>query len=378
MENNNSVRLRKNGLYEVRATINGEQKSFYGRTESIAIAKLEARQKEAEKGIIIAPKIRLDKCLKQYLVNIKQSKVKPSTYDRLECTLNNQIMNSSLGRRQLSSVKPDDIQAYLMELAKLLSISSVKKVYNLLGEFFKYMVATQRLTYNPMLLVELPHSSMFVKQPKEMEVLTIDEISKVIAVAEQKNPDGSLLYKYGEAVVLLLLTGMRSGEIRAIRLQDIDFKRKLLYVNMNICHHKDRVNGGVVDSLSTPKTKKSQRSIPLNGRALIAIKRLQSLTYSPSNDLLIATASGGILSNQYFELTYSRILKRAGIDHMGLHSTRHSFATIILKEAVDKGQIKEVSELLGHSQVSTTYEYYIKTDNEDKRDLVQSLDSILG
>ena len=63
---------------------------------------------------------------------------------------------------------------------------------------------------------------------------------------------------------------------------------------------------------------------------------------------------------------------------MGLHSTRHSFATIILKEAVDKGQIKEVSELLGHSQVSTTYEYYIKTDNEDKRDLVQSLDSILG
>ena len=161
-------------------------------------------------------------------------------------------------------------------------------------------------------------------------------------------------------------------------MMDIDFKRKLLYVNMNICHHKDRVNGGVIDSLSTPKTKKSPRSVPLNERALIAIKRLQSLTYSPSNDLLIATASGGILSNQYFELTYSRILKRAGIDHMGLHSTRHSFATIILKEAVDKGQIKEVSELLGHSQVSTTYEYHIKTDNEDKRDLVQSLDSILG
>lgn len=63
---------------------------------------------------------------------------------------------------------------------------------------------------------------------------------------------------------------------------------------------------------------------------------------------------------------------------MGLHSTRHTFATVILKNAEDKGQIKEISELLGHSQVSTTYEYYIRTSDEDKRNLLNQLDALVS
>lgn len=63
---------------------------------------------------------------------------------------------------------------------------------------------------------------------------------------------------------------------------------------------------------------------------------------------------------------------------MGLHSTRHTFATIILKDAEDRGQIKEVSELLGHSQVSTTYEYYIKPSDSDKRILIDQLGTLVS
>ena len=63
---------------------------------------------------------------------------------------------------------------------------------------------------------------------------------------------------------------------------------------------------------------------------------------------------------------------------MGLHSTRHTFTTVVLKDAEDKGQIKEVSELLGHSQVSTTYEYYIKASDDDKRNLVNQLNTLVG
>lgn len=71
-------------------------------------------------------------------------------------------------------------------------------------------------------------------------------------------------------------------------------------------------------------------------------------------------------------------IEKAGIEHMGLHSTRHSFATAVLKDAEDKGQIKEVSELLGHSQVSTTYEYYIKASDEDKRVLINQLGKLVS
>lgn len=377
MENKIGVRQRKSGLYEARTTINARQISCYGETEKIAREKLEKKIKEADSGIIMAPKTRLDKCVNQYIVVVKQPSIKPSAYDRVECTYKNQIHNTSLGRRQLASVKSDDIQAYLQELAGTLSISSVKKVYTLLGEFFRYMVASQRISYNPMLLVKLPHATMFVKQPKDMEVLTPEEMARIIAVAEQRKPNGELLYKYGEVVVLLIYTGLRSGEIRALRWADIDLQNKMLHVNKNVCHHRDRKTGRMVDTLSTPKTKNSIRGIPLSDRAIIAIKRLQQLTYCAENDLLITTDSGGILSNQFLYKTYDRILKRAGIEHMGLHSTRHSFATVMVKKAENKGQIKEVSELLGHSQVSTTYNHYIKTDNSDKRNLIQSLDYII-
>ena len=60
-----------------------------------------------------------------------------------------------------------------------------------------------------------------------------------------------------------------------------------------------------------------------------------------------------------------------------MHSTRHSFATAVLKDIKDKGQIKEVSELLGHSDVSVTYKHYIKASNEDKRNLVNQLSKLV-
>ena len=71
-------------------------------------------------------------------------------------------------------------------------------------------------------------------------------------------------------------------------------------------------------------------------------------------------------------------MKKAHIEHTGLHTLRHSFATNLLRSDVGKGHIKEISELLGHSTVSTTYQYYIGTDNENKRNLVDSLNDALS
>lgn len=368
---------KSDGYFEGKISVNGRQISRYGLTRNSVEKKLKKIEREAEKGTAIGIRLRLDKAVERYLTTVKRSRVKPSTYDRQECTLKNQITDTSIGRRQLSSVKSEDIQSYLSDLTQRYSISTVKKVYNLLGEFFKYAVATRQLTYNPMSLVEMPHQTQFVKQPKSMAVLTVDEMNNVIAVAEGVKKNGLPSCRYGEAIVLLLLTGLRSGELRALKIQDIDFEKRMLYVNRNICHHRDKVEGGFVDSLSSPKTKKSIRVIPLGDRAILAAKRLYATTYSSKNDLLISTESGKILSGQSLENTYSSILKKAGLQHMGLHSTRHTFATIVLKEAEEKGQIKEVSELLGHSQVSTTYEYYIKADYNDKRSLISSLDKMI-
>jgi len=163
---------------------------------------------------------------------------------------------------------------------------------------------------------------------------------------------------------------------KAIRKSDVDFDKKTLVIRQSIAYVKDRENGGMKYIIGDTKTEKSSRDIPLCDRAMLAIEKLLAKTYNPHNGYLVCTTKGKIVEHSNLLRCYNAILKKAGVSSKGLHATRHTFATLLLKEAEDKGRIKEVSELLGHSQVGTTYKYYIKTSNEDKRGLVNQLNKL--
>lgn len=372
-----TIRQRKDGTFEARATIDGKRYSRYGKSTSEAKAKMKALLQESNRNNVIAVNNRLAVLMESYLENVKKAKVKPSTYDRVENVFKYHIKNERIGRLQLSTITSEDIQKHLLDKCKGLSESSVKKIYSLLSEFFKYAVGAKLIGYNPMQLVTIPHSSNFKVQTKEMAVLTVEEMQRVISVAESVDKKGNPLYRYGEAVVLLLVTGMRCGELCAIHESDIDIESKVLYVRHTISTSKDREKECLRYEVSTTKTKSSTRMIPLNDRAVLAIQRLLKTTYSRESGYLVCTKGGVNVTHCNLQRCYSLILKKAGVKDMGLHSTRHTFATVVLKDAEDKGQIKEVSELLGHSQVSTTYQYYIKTSDEDKRTLLNQLDNLV-
>ena len=374
------VRYRaKEGRYESRIMYNGKRKSVYGESVSEVKKKVKRLQQEINKGNIISKNIRLNVAMEAYLADIKKCKVKATTYDRVESTFKYHIKDEPLGRMQLGAITAQDIQKLLSDQCeKGLSTSSIKKIYNLLGEFFRYATAIREIGWNPMSLVEMPHASKIQYESKEMEVLDALEMKQVVSIAEEIGKDGQPCYRYGEAIVLLLLTGLRSGELRGIHIKDIDFKQCVLHVHTNVVYAKDRENGGIQYIIGDVKTKKSIREIPLNDRAILAIQRLLNTTYNPETGFLLCTSNGKIVTHSHLQRCYSAILKSAGIQHMGMHSTRHSFATAVLKDAEDKGQIKEVSELLGHSDVSVTYEHYIKASNEDKRNLVNQLSKLVG
>ena len=358
-------------------TVDGKQKSVYGRNISEVNRKIKEIQYELAKGNVISKAIRLETALEDYLFDIKQSKLKAISFDRVESTFKHHIKNEPLGKMQLGSVATKDIQKLLAKKCREgLSVSSIKKIYNLLNEFFRYATATREISYNPMLLVDMPHSSQILHKPKEMEVLTQAEVKHIISVAEQTDKNGKLEYRYGEAIVLLILTGIRSCELRPIRKSDIDFEKGILKISQSAGYAKDRIKGGITHNISEPKTEKSKREIPLNNRALLAVKRLMETTYDVDTGYLLCTQKSKIVTHNNLLRCFNAMLSKAEISCKGLHSTRHTFATMILKQAEDKGQIKEVSELLGHSQVSTTYKFYIKTSNEDKRSLVDQLNML--
>lgn len=373
------IKERKNGLLEARLTINGKQCSFYGRTKTEVRKKIKEAQKEENNKYFLENKVKLEVALWEYIETIKKPKVKATTYDRVESTFLYHIKNTALGRLQLGAIQPQDIQNLLSEQCDLgYSISTIKKIYNLLGEFFRYVFALGKITCNPMTLVKLPHRSNIKYKTKDMEILNSDEVKRVISVAEETYSNHKTRYRYGEAIVLLLHTGMRSGEIRGLKLDDIDFTNKLILVKRSVTYAKNRSTGGIQYIIGDVKTENSVRYIPLNDRAMQAVKRLIETTYNPETGFLLCTENGEIVTHSHLQKCYSSILKRAGIAHMGLHSTRHSFATIVLKDAQTKGCIKEVSELLGHAQVSTTYDYYIKSHNEDKRVLINELNAVFS
>ena len=373
-----NIRLRDDGRYEARVTVAGKRYSRYGQSEAEVKRKIKQLQNEYEKEGVIAENIRLNVAMESYLEDIKRCKVKSTTYDRVESTFKYHIKDEFLGRMQVGTITAQDIQKLLLEKCEQgKSASSIKKIYNLLGEFFRYATATKVIGSNPMILVEMPHESLIQHQEKEMEVLTADEVKRIIAVAEQVDENGKPIYKYGEAVVLLLLTGMRAGELRGLNIADVDWDNQTLYVKNNATYSKDRKNGGITHTVGTVKTKKSNRSIPLNDRAVLAIHRILKTICNHDTGYLICTDTGKIVTHSNLQRCYSLILKKAGVEHMGLHSTRHTFATVVLKDAEEKGQIKEVSELLGHSKVSTTYQYYIKTSDVEKRKLINQLETLV-
>jgi len=109
-----------------------------------------------------------------------------------------------------------------------------------------------------------------------------------------------------------------------------------LHIHTNVTYARDRESGGIQHLIGDVKTKKSNRDIPLNDRAILAIQRLLNTTCNHTTGYLLCTASGKIVT--HLQRCYTAILKKAGIKHMALHSTRHTFATVVLKDAEDKAR----------------------------------------
>ena len=376
---NIKVRQKSSCSYEASVYIDGKRLYRSARTEKEAKFRIKQAIQDAEKGKTIFRTGKLCDAMEYYLENVKYFKVKATTYDRAESTFKYHIKSEKIGKMQIGQITSEDIQSHLVSQCNLgLSFSSIKKIYNLLGEFFRYETTIGNIARNPMQLVEMPHMSNLEYEEKDMEVLSTEDMRKVIGIAEHRNKCGKSDYRYGEALVLLMVTGMRSGELRGLNINDISLEHRYIHVHRNVVYAKDRKNGGIKYIIGDVKTKKSDRIIPLNDRAVLAIQRLIDTTLNPNTGYLLCTSNGKIVTHSQLCKCYSAILKKAGIEHMGLHSTRHSFATAVLKDAEDKGQIKEVSELLGHSQVSTTYEYYIKASDEDKRVLINQLGKLVS
>lgn len=361
---------RSDGRFEARVTVSKyKRKSVYGSTEA------EARKKarELEKASIQCDLTNIKEIsLEQYMLNWlngKKHTIKQSSYDRILQSITYQIIPNL--NYQLSSITTDDIEKMLNSLAQTVSYSTMKKAYNNLNSCLKSALIKGHTTKNPMDGVPLPK---YVKQEtKEIRVYTPDEIVKIVSEAKRKYSNGKYVYRYGYFYILLLNTGMRLGEGLYLRWNDIDMTKNRIHIVGNSSQHKNPDGKGYVITDTTTKTKSSVRYIPLNNNANDALNHLKETI--GDNLRVVATKNHTPVSPHNIYRQFKAILKKCDIEANDIiHSLRHTFATTLI--SLNKYTLKEVSELLGHSDVNTTANIYQHTLQETKIAAVSELDNL--
>ena len=334
--------------------------------------------REFEQGFVRtkdATKSYLEDFLDGYLFNVKKNILKPSSFDRDVRTGN--LIKKYIGNYTLEQLTTPFIQSELINKLKddNYSYSTIHKVYVLLNECLQYAVDTDKLDKNPCRLVKQPPKKMFEK--KEIRWLSEDEIQLFKEQAVSKYKTGNDRYIYGLPISLIIYTGLRCGELAALKWSDIDFENKKIYVRKNIVSVYDYENSDKKTrkvNLQTSTKTSDGRIIPLIKNAEDILNSIKSKYQKINSDGFIINNSDKMVHVDTISDSYTNIAKTAGIENpLGIHTLRHTFASLLSKKGVD---IKIVSDILGHKDVAFTYNTYVHILEEQKTQAMELLNDI--
>lgn len=204
------------------------------------------------------------------------------------------------------------------------------------------------------------------QQPKTMRVLSLNEQSSLEAVLTTDTD----VYKMG--MLLCLYTGLRIGEVCALRWQDISPAFDILSVRQTIQRIKNVSEDGSKTKIliETPKSLCSVRDIPIPSflSSYLRDHARDGCTY------ILGTDDGDFTEPRTLQNHFSRNVKAANINPANYHSLRHTFATRCIEAGVD---IKSLSEMMGHASVNITLSRYVHSSFAQKREGMNKLEQYI-
>jgi integrase len=322
-------------------------------------------------GEYVAPsQLTVGEYLTQWLAHAKAS-VAPQTYRRYKQIVENDL-TPDLGRIRLADLTPLDIQGFLARSSgrkcknrdRDLSARTVLHYHRLLRRALHQAVRWQLIPRNPCDLVDSPRVT-----PVEMRAL--DEDGLVALLGAVRGTRLSL------PALLAAVTGMRRGELLALRWSDVDLETGECRVVRSLQETPDG------PSFKAPKTNKGRRVVLLPRLALAALKAHRAiqnegkLLLGPGyqdQDLILARADGSPWPPSQFSSEFARLVKRKGFA-VRFHDLRHTHASQLLRQGVP---VKVVSERLGHSTTSVTMDVYAHSLPGMQAEAVAKIDAAFG
>ncbi|MBD5451082.1 MAG: site-specific integrase [Lachnospiraceae bacterium] len=359
-----NIRKRKDGRWEGRYSLYDEGKekriyySVYAKTYDEVKKKLSVKKnlskrllteedkKQARKDIL------LDDAAMEWLAQIQQKR-KRSTYVKYSLTYHNYI------QKPFQGLKLTEITDILVseKISSLLSDSVQKSIYCVLNQILKFASRKYYITLS------------FLNKPAS------DTRNSPVQVLSQKEQKNLILTLYCEmdlykmAILLCLFTGLRLGELCALKWSDIDFENKLLTINRTV--QRLYVEGQKTKTVlieTPPKSAYSKRELPLSDAAF-------ELLSSFRNDREYVFGGKKPVEPRTMQYHFKKILTEAKLSDKNFHILRHTFSTNCIEGGAD---VKSLSEMLGHSDVQTTLNRYVHPTMEAKRRHVDSLSVFYG
>jgi integrase len=294
--------------------------------------------------------------LKEWLENYIKPRCKMRTFERYKLIVDKHIIKN-LGAYELNDITIFLLQNYISQL----SINgNIKTGQGLSGNSVNTIISVLQSSLKVAKL--LSYSSNYIAD-KSVRPKVIEKKIECFSIIEQSEIENYCISNkkkklYG--VIICLYTGLRIGELLALKFSDIDFSNCTMYISKT-CH--DSKNGRVIES---PKTTSSNRIIPLPKQILKLIKELKNIS---SCDYLIADYDKPV-SVRAYQRTFELMLKKLKITHKGFHWLRHTFATRALECGID---VKTLSELLGHKNINITLNRYVHSMFEHKQQMMNKL-----
>lgn len=302
-----------------------------------------------------------------------RNKVSEATYGRELQTLKH-IENHNIGNIPIQKITYVQLQDFI-DSKKRYKNTYIDKIYELLGRIFKEALKRELIPKNPMLNVEKPKS----EQPDEkIEAFSTEEQKAFFKVLEKENT-------YKDIFIIALYTGMRMGEILALKKEDIDFKENIIHIRRSLTKTKK----GRTILGDTTKTYYSLRDIPITSLVETSLRHAISSMTLNINNLLFVQPNGVLYPVSDLNSRFKRICVNANLgvvpyiikrknkktgeikeihsktSEYNQHMLRHTYATRCIEANIPA---EVLQKLLGHKNIQTTINTYTTIFDKFKKE----------
>lgn len=363
----------KDGLQQYRVTYNytdvmgaykQKSKLVYGLTE----AKFAEAQLMAQSSQCQSEELTIEKLYEKYITS-KKNEVRESSLAKTKSNIENYVL-PHLAKIKLSKITVPVLQDWKDKISELkLKIATKRNIYKEFNIMLNYAVKMGYASSNPLKIVGTFKDPYNFEVPEEkIQYYTAEEYKKFISALELETAKDWAYYTFFS---MAFYTGMRKGEINALRWCDID--GNILSVNRSVAQKIKGKENVYTPPKNASSIRKLQIPKPLQS-ILENQKQIQKKEYSKWNEKMLVCGGENPLRDTSIAKKNVELSQKANLHQIRVHDFRHTHATLLINEGIN---VQEIARRLGHSDATITLKVYSHLYPREEERAVRILDNII-